>query len=142
MLDLQLYLGPYIGPSGRAELIAALRASAPHRLLVLVEEAADQRVRFHHGWLDTVDADGWHSDADDARLVVADAHELADHSGKPELRPQAPRPLDVPDGEVEQHTGGFVVRVAGLLYAVVLSHPALHPTGGEVAPGLGPFEAA
>ena len=48
----------------------------------------------------------------------------------------------MPDGEVEQHTGGFVVRVAGQLYAVVLSHPALHPTEGEVAPGLGPFEAA
>ena len=143
MLDPQLYLGPYIGPSGRAELIATLRASAPHRLLVVVEEAADQRVRFHHGWLDTVDADGWHSDADDARLVVAEAHELADHSGKPDLRPQAPCPLDVPDGEVEQHTGGFVVRVAGCLYAVVLSHPALHPTdGGEFVPGLGQFEAA
>jgi hypothetical protein len=48
----------------------------------------------------------------------------------------------VPDGEVEEHTGGFVVRVAGYLYAVVLSHPALHPTdGGEFVPGLGPFEA-
>jgi hypothetical protein len=94
-----------------------------------------------------VDALGFHADEDGpGRFILSDGKDEVECNPvrrRREARPKGGRDLRIPEGEIERYVGGFIVRgSSGVSVWLVRWHFVYHETqSGDVAPGLGPFEA-
>jgi hypothetical protein len=143
---LDQFLGGYIGPASRDELLAALDKHV-YNTVVLQIELPDGTTLVHlHGTLfDTpVYDDDVSTDSEGPNeLYSIGGHESFDETTSRAVLLGSPGHLRIPAevDVIDQFTDGFRLHLPGdLAMAVVLWHDTLHVTEtGDVAPGLGLF---